>query len=288
MLSFICTVKDGARYLEECLGSVAAHYPNAEVVVVDDGSTDATPAILEAWAAGGARRTVLAPGGVGRGAALNLAVAACTRPFVANIDADDVALPGRDALVARLERSGPEVALVAGQSPAVAADAVAAASLAVAGGEGAVFEEVGPILYRCNPISHIGVVMRREAVLAVGGYDAARRSKLDYDLWVRLHRRGFRLYRSDRPVAVKRLHEGQLFERRDHLRYVLASAAVRVRAGRTPQEKAAAVAMTLPGVLWGALPWRLRRSATGWTALQELKRRVREGGEGRRQLRLLP
>lgn len=115
-LDFICTVRNGERYLDECIQSVVENYPDAEFVIVDDGSTDGTPAILERWAAAVPQIRVISTGGVGRGAALNMAVEACTRPYIANIDADDIALPGRDALVDHLEGTDGSVAVAAGTS----------------------------------------------------------------------------------------------------------------------------------------------------------------------------
>ncbi|HEX3954528.1 MAG TPA: glycosyltransferase family 2 protein, partial [Stellaceae bacterium] len=61
--------------------------PPAAIIVVDDGSSDATVAIAETF---GAVVTVLRQRQRGPGAATDLGLAAVTTPFVAGLDADDI------------------------------------------------------------------------------------------------------------------------------------------------------------------------------------------------------
>jgi glycosyltransferase involved in cell wall biosynthesis len=86
-VSVVVAVRDGERYLAETLDSILGQsVPPGEVVVVDDGSTDATQAVLEPYA--GVRIVAQEPEGVA--AALNHGVAASTGELVAFLDADDV------------------------------------------------------------------------------------------------------------------------------------------------------------------------------------------------------
>lgn len=97
-VSFIVTTYNVAPYIERCLSSLAeVAQPGDEIIVVDDGSDDGTPALLTAFAAAGTLDDSIAvhpiflgtntPGGVGIGANLGLAAAQCDTVFF--VDGDD-------------------------------------------------------------------------------------------------------------------------------------------------------------------------------------------------------
>lgn len=90
-LSVILPVHNGAQHLPDALASL--HHndaPDVEVVVVDDASTDATPALLEAWAGRFASLRVLRTAEpVGAAAARNLGLAQAGGRLITFVDADD-------------------------------------------------------------------------------------------------------------------------------------------------------------------------------------------------------
>jgi glycosyltransferase involved in cell wall biosynthesis len=99
-VSVIVPVRDGERYLAEALDSILGQStPPGELVVVDDGSTDGTPGLLERYAG---RVRVVRQTGAGVAAALNRGVAASRGALLAFLDADDVGEP--TALECRLTR----------------------------------------------------------------------------------------------------------------------------------------------------------------------------------------
>jgi len=104
-VSVIVPVRNGAPYLAEALDSVLGQStPPGRLIVVDDGSTDDTPHLLEWYAE---RALVLRQEPHGVGAALNRGVAAARSPLLAFLDADDVWMP--TALERRLARmDGPD------------------------------------------------------------------------------------------------------------------------------------------------------------------------------------
>ncbi len=92
-ISVVIPAKDRARTLPECLHSVLAQtVPPAEVVVVDDGSTDDTAEVLAAFAARGVRHERL-PQGRGAQAARNWGVRCASNEWIAFQDSDDTWLP---------------------------------------------------------------------------------------------------------------------------------------------------------------------------------------------------
>lgn len=89
--------------------------PGLEVVIVDDGSTDDTAAVVEARAAGDARIVLVrSPSNAGVSSARNLGLEAVRGEWLTFLDADDVLLPGGlDAMVEASRRPG--VRAVVGQ-----------------------------------------------------------------------------------------------------------------------------------------------------------------------------
>nr|WP_249419931.1 glycosyltransferase family A protein [Rhabdothermincola salaria] len=84
-------VRDGERYLDEALRSLLDQTsPPGEIVVVDDGSTDGTPAILASF---GPSLSVHTRPPEGLAPALNLGVDRARRPLLTFLDADDVLTP---------------------------------------------------------------------------------------------------------------------------------------------------------------------------------------------------
>ena len=87
-VSCIIPVFNGARYLRETLDSVVRQtHPPAEIIVVDDGSTDDSVAVARQF---GSRVTVISQANAGHAAARNRGIAAARGEFVAFVDADDL------------------------------------------------------------------------------------------------------------------------------------------------------------------------------------------------------
>jgi glycosyltransferase involved in cell wall biosynthesis len=116
----LCTY-NGERYLREQLDSLLAQsHRNFEIIAVDDGSTDGTPALLQDYARRDARlRVVLNPANVGFRRNFSYAMSLCAGEFIAPCDQDDIWLP--DKLRTLLEAIGTH-ALVYCDSELIAAD----------------------------------------------------------------------------------------------------------------------------------------------------------------------
>lgn len=90
-VSFIVPVRDGARYLGECLASICAQSVRPlEVLVIDDGSTDESSDVARAF--GDPVRCLRQPPG-GASRARNLGIAEARGDLLAFLDADDLVVP---------------------------------------------------------------------------------------------------------------------------------------------------------------------------------------------------
>lgn len=90
LISVVVPVYNAANYLDACLESLRAQdYPNWEAVLVDDGSTDDSPRLCDAWAAKEPRIRVLHRENGGVSAARNAGIAEAKGELLAFLDSDD-------------------------------------------------------------------------------------------------------------------------------------------------------------------------------------------------------
>lgn len=201
----IVPVHGPSPYLEGALRALLAQDPPPDdVVVVDDGS----PVPVEV--PDGRCRLVRRQERGGPAAARESGLAAAPEAeLVAFADADDRWLPGK--LAAQLEAlaAHPDAALCFGRAVVVGPD-----------GEptGETWEELpaglyrsddlGPLLYERNPIPTSSVVVRREALIGAGGFAGPAALGSDWDLWLRLARRGAAFVCEPRARIEYRRHAG--------------------------------------------------------------------------------
>ena len=120
----LCTY-NGAAYLQEQLASIAGqHHPPWELIVCDDGSGDATAAIVETFAAAAAFPVHLHRNPVNLGSTRNFdqAIRLCTGDIIALSDQDDVWLPEKLTKLTAPFVADPQVGLVFSDAEIVSAD----------------------------------------------------------------------------------------------------------------------------------------------------------------------
>src|SRR5260221_8928985 len=113
LVSVVLPVRDGAAFLHQAVASIRGQsFADFELIIVDDGSVDATPALLARQAAADPRIRLLAAAGSGLVPALNQAIAAAAGRYIGRMDADDVALPRRLERQVAVLATRPSVAVV--------------------------------------------------------------------------------------------------------------------------------------------------------------------------------
>ncbi|HEX2836284.1 MAG TPA: glycosyltransferase family A protein [Thermoanaerobaculia bacterium] len=195
------------QFVDEAIRSVIEQdYDDFELLLVDDGSTDGTPSVLETWKQRDPRVVVItSPANQGIPGALNLGLAHARGTYVARLDSDDFMMPRRLAGQVAVLDARPEVALVS-----CAYDVVDAEKKYLRTWKGDEPHEVAAFLLNFfNVVGGGGQVMFRLAdVLEEGGFSLEYPSSEDYDLWVRLLRRG-RIETLPFVGMIKRTHGGQ-------------------------------------------------------------------------------
>jgi glycosyltransferase involved in cell wall biosynthesis len=182
-ISVLLPVRDGAAFLREALDSVLAQtLRDFELIVVDDGSEDATPAILASVR--DARLRVIRQEPAGLVAALRRALAEARGDVLARMDADDVSLPERLGRQLHALEADERVAVVGCAIETIDEGGGVTGSWSLPADDAALRRR---LLLR-NPFTHGAVLLRRSAVEAAGGYQEGYGANEDYDLWRRIAR----------------------------------------------------------------------------------------------------
>ena len=114
-IDVIIPVYNAAPTVEEAVGSIQKQsYRSIRIVLIDDGSTDATPGLLAKIAAQDSRVIVLSQQNGGIVDALNRGCKAGDAPYIARHDADDIAVPDRLAKQITFLENNPDVIAVSG------------------------------------------------------------------------------------------------------------------------------------------------------------------------------
>lgn len=203
-IDVVIPVRNGEATIEYAIRSILwQSLPEFILWVVDDGSTDDTPRVVERLMAQDARIKLLRGQRRGISSALNAGILAGNAPFVARMDADDISLPERFARQVATLRAHPQIAVLGsrftyfgdayGVPPVPISERACAAAIKL-----------------FSPFCHPTTMMRRTALEALpdlyrSDFDHAE----DYDLFSRLlaDHRGANL---DEVLLAYRVHGGQI------------------------------------------------------------------------------
>lgn len=199
-LSVLVPAYDAAGTIASALRSTLRALPrDAEIVVLDDGSSDATADV--ARTVSDPRVRVLSRPNAGVAATLTDLLEATDSEFVARMDADDLVLPGRFRRQLRAIDSGVDAVFTT-----VVTFGSGAPGLPRPSGIDA--SEFGLHLLLTNPVAHSTLLARRATIAAAGGYRSIPTE--DYDLWLRMATQGARMRRLAIPGLAYRVHPGQV------------------------------------------------------------------------------
>jgi hypothetical protein len=212
-VSVILPVYNDADTVGNALESVLYQtFDDYEVVVVDDGSTDDSAAVVrDRIQSSDPVRLVEHERNRGLPAALNTGLEAIEGQFAARQDADDKSLPERLSTQFEYLSARPNVGVLATGVEVVDANGHVTGSFAPP-------TDPTTVLDRGNPIVHGSIMARRDALLSVGGYDEFFKYCQDYDLWNRLARAEYelraipdRLYRLQREQGSLTIAQRQTY-----------------------------------------------------------------------------
>lgn len=226
-VSVIMGIYNCASTLGEAIRSIQTQtYANWELILCDDGSTDNTWSVADAFAAEDERIILLKnERNLGLNKTLNRCLSAATGEYIARMDGDDTCMPDRFEKQVRFLDSQSEYDIVS--SPMVFFDE---------NGEwGRNRKKEYPTaedVVAGSPICHAPVMMRKACLDMVGGYSEDERTLRveDVDLWIRLYAAGYRCCNLQEPLY--RMRNDQDAMNRRKYKYRINSVRVRLRGCR--------------------------------------------------------
>ncbi|GEM_PF-3334391 len=203
-VSIVVATHNRSAWLRAAIDSVLAQdYPDLEVLVVDDGSTDETPSVLEEYARRNPPRRFrfMRQENQGQARSLNRGYELARGEILGYLSDDDLLAPGA-------------ISRLAGELIADPDAAAAYPGYRVIDGEGRLVDTVRPIEYSSveavrlhDTIIGPGALARRAALEASGGWDPSLRWMGDLILWMGVGLAG-RVIRVPEPLAFWRMHGG--------------------------------------------------------------------------------
>jgi glycosyltransferase involved in cell wall biosynthesis len=190
-------VRNEEIYLPSALASLYRQtLSDWDLVAVDDGSCDATPAILAEASRLDPRVRVIRSEGNGLVKALNIGLAACRAPLVARMDGDDICHPRRLEYQVACLQNYPDVGLAACSFRHFPRTGLKQGMLAYESWQNRLLSHdlIMRDLFVESPFVHPSIITRREFLVRLGGYRDVGWAE-DYDLWMRMAVSGVRFAR---------------------------------------------------------------------------------------------
>lgn len=250
VVSVVMSVFNGEPYLREAVESILNQtFRDFEFIIINDGSTDGSAALLESYQKSDARVRVYHEENRGVGESLNRGCGQAQGKYIARMDADDIALSDRLMRQVEFMEGHPEIDVVGGAAEFV--NPMGKSLVTVRYPE--TDHEIKSAFSRKNPLLHPTVLLRREVFVAVGGYRPVFKAE-DYDLWLRIAEQG-QLVNLGEVVLKYRIHPDQVTCRSvtQLVMSVLASQALVRSSGNGCQDRLGSVKEITPAVLteWG-------------------------------------
>jgi glycosyltransferase involved in cell wall biosynthesis len=187
LCSIIIPTFNHGHYIERSvLSALGQTYPEIEVIVVDDGSTDDTVERVKQFAG---KVTYYRKENAGRGAAKNSGLEISQGTYIQFLDADDEISPNKLALQIPILQSNENVSVVYSDCISTMPDGSTGENTSYPLAEGD--DQLYLLLRRTLCAVHASVT-RRSAIFDVGLLDADPDSQEDWDLWLRLSIKGHR------------------------------------------------------------------------------------------------
>jgi len=206
-ISVIMPVYNGEPYLERAVQSILDQtYKNFELILINDGSTDNSPQILENFAKSDKRIRLINQPNQGLIKTLNTGIAEAKAPLIARMDADDIAFPDRFKIQKNHMENHPNITAL-GSAIIVIDENDNQADTVYYPPNGKQLDTY--ILKNGSPLAHPAVMMQTQAIKDLGGYKELFRHAEDYELWLRLHKHG-QIHNIQEPLLYYRHHQDKI------------------------------------------------------------------------------
>lgn len=187
-ISVVMPVYNPGEHLISAVASILEQsLADWELICVNDGSTDNSPAVLDWFAGQDDRIRIVHQSNSGIVKALNNGCQLARSPFICRMDADDIAVANRLQLQAKYMLEHPDCVALGGAILEIDSDGDRLRAGTLPQNHDDI---VANLLHRRSGLYHPTTMIRRSAFEAVEGYRAEYQWIEDHDLWLRISQRG--------------------------------------------------------------------------------------------------
>jgi len=184
-LTVLTPVYNNGRFMRRAIDSILEQtFSDFEYVLVNDGSTDDSQDILDEYAGKDRRVRVIRQQNRGYIQALNAGMELARGPFIARMDADDIAMPNRFEKQLAYLKEHPECVAVGGRVLLIDEEGLPLREMC----EEQTHDDIDAahLAGKGGTLIHPAMMARREAIIAAGGYRVEHPWAEDLDLFLRL------------------------------------------------------------------------------------------------------
>lgn len=208
LISVIMAVHNGKDCIKNAIDSILNQsFSNFELLIIDDGSIDATPQILVAYEQKDPRIRIISQKNTGLTIALNNGIKQACGKYIARQDVDDVSLLSRFEKQVALMEKNPSLVLIGGNSIDIYPDGTE-----MEWGWHPPKELQKTVFYK-TPFSHSTAMFRKDVYEKLGGYDESFKTSQDMEFWMRFAKIG-RIAMIKEPVIRRHIHSSSISAKR--------------------------------------------------------------------------
>lgn len=213
-------INESPEYLHDSINSIYSSIKTtqSEIIIIKDGPlTHQLEDILDKWKKklSSKLKIIALKNNVGLGFALNEGLKHCTYDWVFRMDTDDICLPSRFEKQIDFIKHNPDISLLGSSTEEFDENMENSFGYRINPTE---HNDIVNYAKKRNPFNHMTVAFKKEAVLAVGGYQHHLFME-DYNLWIRMISSGYKV--ANLPDILVKVRAGNsMVTRRKGLKYI--------------------------------------------------------------------
>ena len=206
-ITVLMSVYNDLPYLQGAIESILNQtFTNFEFLIFDDASTDGSNEVLQEYARQDSRIKLIT-NHLNRGLGFNLAegVQIARSPWIARMDADDIALTNRLELQLNYVQAHPDISILGGCAIDIDSQDRFISERKVPTNH----QQIRKLIWT-NPFIHGTVLLNKASILKVGSYSRQLSKRQDYDLWFRCAKAGLKFANLSQPLIKYRFTDNTL------------------------------------------------------------------------------
>ena len=228
LVSVLITVYNDEKHIGTAVESILNQsFQDFEIVVVDDGSTDNTPMVLQKYSEADNRIKIFSQANSGTTKAANNGLSKSVGKYIARLDSGDYSYSHRLKYEVDFLEKNPNIALIGGGVHIIDVEGRIIGSRNIN-----IKHPKNVLAHRCI-FQQSDVMFRKEAIMKLGGYREKFKNAQDYDLWLRISEK-YEIVKVNEIFGVWRLNAGgytlsRTFEQKAEIEIIKKMAQKRLR-----------------------------------------------------------